>query len=82
MSKFSLAIAGGIGFLAGSRAGRGPYERAVARARTLRDDPRVRRSVADARDVVADKAGDAVQAAKAKADDLGSGSNGPVTATS
>lgn len=73
MSKLSIAVAGGIGFLAGSRAGRGPYEKTMSRAQSLRNDPQVRQSVADARDVAADKAGDVVQAAKAKADDLGSG---------
>lgn len=73
MSKLSMAAAGGIGFLLGSRAGRGPYEQAMAKAKTVRDDPRVRQTVADTKDTVVDKAGDAMQAAKAKADEVGGG---------
>lgn len=46
MSKMAMIVAGGVGFLLGSRAGRGPYERFSARAREVAGDPRVRDALA------------------------------------
>ena len=40
-----LAAGVGIGFLLGSRAGRGPYERFAARTKECWEDPRVQRQV-------------------------------------
>lgn len=73
MSKTSMAIAGGIGFLLGSRAGRAPYEKAVAQASRLRNDPEVRRAVENAAAAARDTAGAAAQTAKAKVDEVTSG---------
>lgn len=78
MSKLTMAAAGGIGFLLGSRAGRAPYEKAVARAQALRNDPKVRQGVADAKDAAIEKAGEAAQAARTKVDEV---TSGPGTAT-
>ena len=82
MSKLTMAAAGGIGFLLDSRAGRAPYEKAMARAQALRNDPAVRRGVADATSATVDKAGQAAQAARdAARDKVDQVASGPGTAT-
>ncbi len=73
MSKATMAIAGGIGFLLGSRAGRAPYEKAAAQARRLRNDPQVRQAVDNAATTARDAAGSAAQTAKHKIDEATSG---------
>ncbi|CAN5290234.1 hypothetical protein BH09ACT12_BH09ACT12_05350 [soil metagenome] len=73
MSKLSMAVAGGIGFLLGSRAGRAPYETAVAQVQKLREDPRVRQGVSDAKSTITDKVSDVAQTAATKVDEVGSG---------
>ncbi len=78
MSKTSMAIAGGIGFLLGSRAGRAPYEKAMTQVSRLRNDPEVRSAVENAATTARDTAGAAVQTAKTKVDEV---TSGPGTAT-
>ena len=56
MSKIVTLTAGAIGFVLGSRAGRGPYEKLSAKAGEVRRDPRVQEKVSQAQDVAADKA--------------------------
>lgn len=70
MSKTTMVIAGGIGFLLGSRAGRAPYENAMAQAKRLRNDPEVRRAVDNAATTARDAAGTAAQTARAKIDEV------------
>lgn len=74
MSKLTMAAAGGIGFLLGSRAGREPYEKTMARVQKLRNDPQVQRGVADAKASVADTASEAARAARTKVDEVTSDS--------
>ena len=73
MSKATMAIAGGIGFLLGSRAGRGPYEQAMTQVSRLRNDPQVRQAVDNAATTARDAAGSAAQSAKHKIDEATSG---------
>lgn len=73
MSKLTMAAAGTVGFLLGSRAGRGPYEWTAARLDELRADPTVRRRAADVRDAAAAKAGDVAESAKVTVDQATSG---------
>ena len=56
MSKIVTLTAGAIGFVLGSRSGRGPYEKLAAKAGQVRRDPRVQEKVSQAQDVAADKA--------------------------
>lgn len=56
MSKIVTLTAGAIGFVLGSRSGRGPYEKLAAKAGEVRRDPRVQEKVSQAQDVAADKA--------------------------
>lgn len=56
MSKIVTLTAGAIGFVLGSRAGRGPYEKLAGKAGEVRRDPRVQEKVSQAQDVAADKA--------------------------
>ena len=56
MSRIVTLTAGAVGFVLGSRAGRGPYEKLAARAGEIRRDPRVQEKVAQAQDVAQDKA--------------------------
>ncbi len=58
---FILVVGIGVGFLLGSRAGRGPYEKVAAATKKVWDDPRVQtqvdRSVKFANDKLEDVAG-------------------------
>jgi hypothetical protein len=78
MSKITMAAAGAVGYLLGSRAGRGPYERFASEVQRLRNDPAVQQKAAEARDTVTSVATDAVEAAKARVDGV---TAGPGTAT-
>jgi hypothetical protein len=70
MKKFSLLVGAAVGFVLGSRAGRGPYERLEGKVRDVAGRPGVQDTledvkavagdqVANAKDVVADKVDDA-----------------------
>lgn len=55
MSKMTWLVVGGVGFLLGSRAGRGPYEKVSTTLRSLAEDPRVRQRAEEAKAAVVDK---------------------------
>jgi len=63
-----LAVGIGIGFLLGSRAGRGPYEKVAAKADQVWHDPRVQqqvdRSMKFANEKIEDVAGIATEGAR------------------
>ncbi len=65
---FILAVGVGIGFLLGSRAGRGPYEKVSAATKKVWEDPRVQtqvdRTVKFANDKLEDAAGIVTDGAK------------------
>ncbi|WP_061962117.1 hypothetical protein [Demequina flava] len=63
MSKVSWLIAGGVGFLLGSRAGREPYERFVAQVESIKGNPRVQRRTEEAKRTVGRKADELVDKA-------------------
>lgn len=85
--KLKVLIGLGIGYVLGTRAGRERYEQITAQAQRFIRDPRVQKKAAQARDVAAEKAGDAVHAAKGKVNEkrgtdepttgLGAGMPGP-----
>ena len=66
MKKLLLAIGAAVGFLAGSRAGRGPYTKLQSKARALARRPDVRKLVDDTSDAVQDKLHDVQSAAAEK----------------
>jgi hypothetical protein len=67
MKKLSLAIGAAVGFLAGSRAGRGPYTKLQSKARAaLARRPDVRKVVDDTSDAVQEKLHDVESAAAEK----------------
>ena len=52
MKRFLLVVGAAIGFLLGSRAGRGPYEQVEAKVRNLTGRSSVQDAVTSARDAV------------------------------
>ncbi|GHJ58898.1 hypothetical protein NOK12_14160 [Nocardioides sp. OK12] len=68
MSKTSMLIAAGAGYVLGARAGRERYDQIVAQAARVRRDPRVQDAAHRATETVKEKASevasDAVDAAK------------------
>lgn len=56
MSKLTWLIAGGVGYLLGSRAGRGPYEKFSAQADRIMQNPRVQEGTEQAKSAVKRKA--------------------------
>jgi hypothetical protein len=69
MSRIVTLTAGAIGFVLGSRAGRGPYEKLSAKAGEVRRDPRVQEKVSQAQDVAQDKARTAASTVQEKVSD-------------
>ncbi len=67
MSKLSVIVAAGAGYVLGSRAGRERYEQIKSQAQSVWSDPRVQQRKSQAADVARDKASEAASAAKAKA---------------
>ena len=55
-SKILLVVGIGIGYVLGTRAGRGKYEELKATAQKFWNDPRVKKQVNNAEDFVKDKA--------------------------
>ena len=55
MKKITLLIGAGIGFLAGSRAGNGPYEQLEAKLREVTKRPKVQEAVNQAKSAAGDK---------------------------
>ncbi|MDO5661531.1 MAG: hypothetical protein Q4G40_02445 [Brachybacterium sp.] len=70
MKKIIFALGLGIGFVVGSRAGRGPYEQLERTARNVAEDPTVREKVDQAREVAGKAAHDATEIAKEKGPEL------------
>ncbi|WP_207210361.1 YtxH domain-containing protein [Nocardioides zhouii] len=56
MKKLTLLIAGGIGYVLGTRAGRERYEQIKRAATRVKDDPRVQEKAAQAADLAKEKA--------------------------
>ena len=82
MKRLLIVSAGAVGFLLGSRAGRGPYEQFMRAFGQLKDDPRVQEKahqgaqlVREQAPVVADKVADAARTATDKVTSAVSGSS-------
>lgn len=56
MSKLTWLVAGGVGYLLGSKAGRAPYEKVSAQFQQFMENPRVRQGTAQAKQTVKRKA--------------------------
>ena len=56
MKKLTLLIAGGIGYVLGTRAGRERYEQIKRAATRVKDDPRVQEKATQAADLAKEKA--------------------------
>lgn len=67
MKKFIFLAGLAVGFLAGSRAGRGPYNAVEEKARAVANDPRVQEKASQARDTAVKTAQDAATTVKEKA---------------
>ena len=66
MSKLSLLVAAGAGYVLGARAGRQRYEQIAATARKVADNPKVQRVAHRAQDAATHQAAVAAGAAKDK----------------
>jgi hypothetical protein len=89
MKRLLILTAGGVGFLLGSRAGRGPYEQFMSAVGQLKDDPRVQEKahqgaqfVREQAPVVSDKVAEAARTATDKVTSAVSGSTEPGSANS
>ncbi len=69
MSKIVTLTAAAVGYVLGSRAGRGPYEKLAEQFGQVRSDPRVQEKVAQAQTVAQDKAKQAVSTVTEKVKD-------------
>lgn len=78
MKKFIFLAGLAIGFVVGSRAGRGPYESLERTARQVADDPEVQRRAAQAKDTATKVAHDTADAVKEKAPEVASNVQGAV----
>ena len=56
MKKLLLLVAGGVGYVLGTRAGRERYEQIKGMATKVKDDPRVQEKAHQATDLAKDKA--------------------------
>lgn len=79
MKKFIFLAGLAIGFVVGSRAGRGPYESLERTARQVADDPEVQRRAAQAKDTANRVAHDTADAVKEKAPEVASNVQGAVS---
>jgi hypothetical protein len=66
MSKISLLLAAGAGYVLGARAGRERYEKISAQSEQLWQDPRVQKYVGQAKGLAGQKAREAADATKSK----------------
>jgi hypothetical protein len=66
MSKLSLLVAAGAGYVLGARAGRQRYEQIAATARKVADNPKVQRVAHRAQGAAAQQAAAAAEVAKDK----------------
>ena len=78
MKKFIFLAGLGIGFVIGSRAGRGPYESLERTARQVADDPEVQRRAAQAKDTATKVAQDTAESVKEKAPEVASAAQSTV----
>lgn len=78
MKKFIFLAGLAIGFVVGSRAGRGPYESLERTARHVAEDPEVQRRAAQAKDTASKVAHDTADAVKEKAPEVASNVQGAV----
>lgn len=67
MKKFILIFGLAVGFVLGSRMGRGPYEKLEQSARDIVDDPKVQEKAGQARDTVVNAAQETAGTVKDKA---------------
>ncbi|WP_422114748.1 hypothetical protein [Brachybacterium sp. UNK5269] len=79
MKKFIFLAGLGIGFVIGSRAGRGPYESLERTARQVADDPEVQRRAAQAKETATRVAQDTASTVKEKAPEVASSVKGSVS---
>lgn len=70
MKKLWLLVGAAVGYILGSRSGRGPYERLESKARKVAGRPDVKRAVDAASDKASDLTETAVGAASDKVSDL------------
>lgn len=66
MKKIPLLIAGAVGYVLGSKAGRGRYEQIKSQAQKVAENPRVQAATHKAQETVAHQAATAADAAKDK----------------
>ena len=66
MKKIPLLFAAGVGYVLGTRAGRGRYEQIKAGAQKIADDPRVQAATDKATGAAKEKAGEVAHAAADK----------------
>lgn len=78
MKKFIFLAGLAVGFVLGSRMGRGPYESLERTARQVADDPEVQRRAAQARETAGRVAHDAAGTVKDKAPEVASSVQGTV----
>lgn len=79
MKKFIFLAGLGIGFVIGSRAGRGPYESLERTARQVADDPEVQRRAAQAKETATRVAQETASTVKEKAPEVASSVKGSVS---
>ena len=78
MKKFIFLAGLAVGFVLGSRMGRGPYESLERTARQVADDPEVQRRATQARETAGKVAHDAADTVKEKAPEVASSVQGTV----
>lgn len=78
MKKFIFLAGLAVGFVLGSRTGRGPYDSLERTARQVADDPEVQRRAAQARETAGRVAHDAADTVKEKGPEVASSVQGTV----
>ncbi|GAA1283408.1 MULTISPECIES: hypothetical protein [Brachybacterium] len=78
MKKLIFLTGLAIGFVVGSRAGRGPYESLERTARQVADDPEVQRRASEAKEKASQTARDTASTVKEKAPEVASAAQGAV----
>ncbi|MGO3479847.1 MAG: hypothetical protein ACTIOA_16925, partial [Brachybacterium tyrofermentans] len=76
MKKFIFLAGLAVGFVVGSRAGRGPYESLERTARQVADDPEVQRRATQAKETAGRVAQDTATTVKEKAPEVASAAKG------